>query len=108
MEILNIEGFTHLVGEPLDWNKDSPNTCAALPVREVGTDQGPFFISEWKPTPHELAMLNSGETIKLWIRGMRLSAEDLTLVHPVVGLTVGQLEFEDAPAVPVPHVSVNE
>jgi hypothetical protein len=51
-----------------------------LPIRDVATEQGPFMVSSWEPTPAELAAINAGESIKLWIAGTG---------HPVVALSVG-------------------
>lgn len=82
MIIKFIQGADHIYNAPPDWSgKDM--TCDALPVRHVSTPDGQFLVSAWEPTPEELGAMQRGETVKLWIRG-----ED----HPVVALTVGDVE----------------
>jgi hypothetical protein len=79
MIIKRIENASRTFGAPHDWkNTDGP--CQGLPVLDVVTEEGLFMISAWEPTPEELAALNRGESIKLWVRGT---------VHPVVALSVG-------------------
>lgn len=79
MEIQRIEKADGVFGAPSDW-KDDGTSCEGLPVRLIQTDQGPFLVSAWLPTPDELAKLNAGATVKLWVRGPG---------HPVVALSVG-------------------
>lgn len=67
---------------PEDW-KQEDGSCGDLAVRHVETENGVFMVSAWAPTPKELEMLLDGETIKLWIRGTG---------HPVVAMTVGEVE----------------
>jgi hypothetical protein len=43
------------------------------------------MVSCWEPTPAELAAINAGESIRLWIAGTG---------HPVVAMTVGSLDTE--------------
>lgn len=80
MIIKRIADATRVLGAPPDWTDDG--SCIGLPVRDVATSEGPFMVSAWEPTPQELAALQRGETLKLWIRGP---------AHPVVALTVGEL-----------------
>ncbi|APG04927.1 hypothetical protein BJI69_14190 [Luteibacter rhizovicinus DSM 16549] len=81
MIIKCIERFSRVFGAPVDWDgKDT--TCGALPIKDVQTPEGPFMVSAWEPTPADLAAMQSGETVKLWIRGT---------LHPVVALTVGDV-----------------
>ena len=78
MDVKEIENYTRKF-EPAP---DVPD-CSSLCVRDVETTDGVrFMISEWAPTADELAALNRGETIKLWISGS---------AHPVVTLTVGAI-----------------
>ncbi|CAE6900856.1 hypothetical protein [Paraburkholderia domus] len=81
MLIRRIEGATRNLGAPPDWDGDI-SKCNVLPIRDVVTEQGPFMVSSWEPTPAELAAINAGESIKLWIAGTG---------HPVVSLSVGAI-----------------
>ncbi|WP_206141828.1 hypothetical protein [Burkholderia sp. Ac-20384] len=82
MLIREIEGATRRLGAPADWDQ-SKSACDVLPIVDVETDNGPFMVSAWQPTAEELAALNAGAPIRLWIQGTN---------HPVVALAV------DAPA----------
>ena len=81
MIIKRIANATRVFGAPTDWDGNDM-TCGALPIRDVATPEGRFMVSAWEPTPTELAALQRGETVKLWIRGPG---------HPVVALTVGDI-----------------
>lgn len=76
--IRRVEGATRNLGAPSDWDGDI-SKCNVLPILDVTTDQGPFMISSWEPTPVELAALNAGASLNLWIAGS---------AHPVVALAV--------------------
>lgn len=82
MLIQRILNCTRIMGVPKDWDKEAL-PCNALPIKDVTCDGVPFMVSAWEPTPEELAALNRGETVKLWIQGT---------VHPVVSLTVGPIQ----------------
>jgi hypothetical protein len=84
MLIRRIEGATRNLGAPPDWDGDI-SKCNVLPIRDVTTEHGPFMVSCWEPTPAELAAINAGESIRLWIAGTG---------HPVVAMTVGSLDTE--------------
>ncbi|MDR8400075.1 hypothetical protein NE850_27580 [Paraburkholderia sp. USG1] len=85
MLIKRIEGATRNLGAPPNWDGDI-SKCNVLPIRDVLTEQGQFMVSSWEPTPAELAAINAGEPIKLWIAGTG---------HPVVALSVGPIEQTD-------------
>jgi hypothetical protein len=78
MIVKRIEGATRVLGAPPDW-KDDGASCVGLPVRDVLTDQGPFMVSAWEPTPAELEALKNGASLQLWVRGTG---------HPAVCLEV--------------------
>jgi hypothetical protein len=78
MLIRRIEGATRNLGAPADWDGDI-SKCNVLPILDVETEHGPFMVSAWEPTPDELALLNAGESIQLWIAGCS---------HPVVSIAV--------------------
>jgi hypothetical protein len=84
MLIRRIEGATRNLGAPADWDGDL-SKCNVLPIIDVDTDQGPFMVSAWEPTPAELEAINAGGSIQLWISGTG---------HPVVSLTVDAVESE--------------
>ncbi|HDR9153810.1 TPA: hypothetical protein QDB05_000229 [Burkholderia vietnamiensis] len=89
MLIREVEGATRRLGAPADWDQ-SKSACDVLPIVDVDTDNGPFMVSAWQPTAEELAALNSGASIRLWIQGTN---------HPVVALAVDEsTERCDAPA----------
>lgn len=84
MLIRRIEGATRNLGAPPDWDGDI-SKCNVLPILDVTTEHGAFMVSCWEPTPAEVAAINAGESIKLWISGT---------AHPVVALTVGDIDEE--------------
>ncbi len=81
MIIKRIANATRDLGAPPDWDGRDLK-CGVLPIRDVPTEAGSFMVSAWEPSPAELAALNAGESIKLWVRGS---------THPVVALTVGDV-----------------
>jgi hypothetical protein len=81
MIVKRIINATRVLGAPTDW-EPGKGLVVGLPICDVETPAGNFMVSAWEPTPEELAALNRGESLKLWIRGF---------AHPVVSLTVGEL-----------------
>lgn len=78
MLIAMIEGVTRIIGKSQGYR--------GLPLRdEVITDpvngQTPAMVSAWQPTPDELARLNAGASIHLWVLGTQ---------HPPVLVEVGE------------------
>lgn len=84
MNPARIEHATRVMNPPPDWEEHAETQhCASLAIRDVIDQDGlPFMVSAWEPTPAELAALNRGETVKLWIVGSS---------HPVVAITVGDV-----------------
>jgi hypothetical protein len=78
MDIVKHPLCTHLLGKPSDL---TDTQCAALPIIYEETEEGIFAVSFWRPTPEELAQLNAGEHIALWVRAIGRQ-------HPVVALSV--------------------
>lgn len=76
-----IDGFTRVFNAPQDWNQERDGMCGVLPIRDTMCSDGRYMVSNWEPTPAELAALNAGAGVQLWIRGS---------VHPVVSLTVSE------------------
>jgi hypothetical protein len=88
MDICKIEGFTRVLGAPEGWDH-SKVECQGLPIYDHPDG---WMVSAWKPDAVELAALNEGGSIQLWIaKGF----------HPVVGLSVadavGEVFVQDAP-----------
>jgi hypothetical protein len=65
------------IGKPSDMTDE---TCSSLPVHYRDTEDGRFAISFWKPTADELAGLNAGHCVTLWVRAIGRQ-------HPVVALS---------------------
>jgi hypothetical protein len=82
MILKRIENATRVLGAPSDW-RDDGMSCIGLPIRDVETSKGNFMLSAWEPTAEELALLNVGQSLYLWIRGYQ---------HPVVAITVAKPE----------------
>ncbi len=83
MKIADIERRTRVLNAPKDWDGEKL-PCDALPIADVVCEGVPFMVSAWLPTAEELAALNRGERVRLWIQGT---------AHPVVAVTVEPLEF---------------
>jgi len=67
-----------VLGAPKGWDqKELP--CGALPVTRTLVEGQPAMVSFWKPSPEDLAALNRGEFVALWVYGDG---------HPVVAVDV--------------------
>lgn len=80
MNIQQIEGKTHDLSKPKDWD-DTKGECASLPIRAENNELGIVMVSEWKPTPQELRRLIAGASVFLEVVGTS---------HPPVMLKVGE------------------
>lgn len=57
-----------VLGAPKGWDqKELP--CGALPITDMVYENIPHVVSFWRPTADELAVLNAGGTVALWITG---------------------------------------
>ena len=57
-----------VLGAPAGWDqKHIP--CNALAITRTEVDGTPAIVSYWRPTAGELAMLNSGGAVALWVLG---------------------------------------
>ncbi len=60
-----------VLGAPAGWNqKDLP--VSALPITRAEVGGQPAVVSYWKPTADELAALNSGGSVALWVIGQTM------------------------------------
>lgn len=84
MKSLPIENATRRLGAPKEWDHAQEGICHTLDI--IDTDDG-YMMSAWQPTPKELARLNAGEPLFLYIQGR---------THPVVGFSVGYSRAETA------------
>lgn len=67
-----------VLGAPKGWDqKELP--CGALPVTRTRVEDQACMVSFWKPSAEDLAALNRGEFITLWVYGEG---------HPVVAVDV--------------------
>ena len=82
MDIVNHSLCDRLLDAPDDMPEP---VCEKLPVREFSDQHGNWSISFWQPSADELAILNGGGTIALWVREQGDN-------HPVVGMGVQEKE----------------
>ncbi|WP_194720810.1 hypothetical protein [Noviherbaspirillum malthae] len=67
-----------VLGAPAGWDqKQLP--CSALPVTRTDWDGVPAVLSFWKPTAEELAALNAGGSVVLWVAGQTMPPVALTV-----------------------------
>jgi hypothetical protein len=78
MEIVKHPLCVSEIGAPADMQDGS---CDPLPVALHQDQHGSWSISFWKPGPEELAQLQAGGTVQLWVRAVGRQ-------HPVVALGV--------------------
>jgi len=76
MDVERIPGATRNFGAPKDWNPERDGPCGVLPIRDEACDRGMhWMVSQYKPSPEDLAVLNAGGSIRLGINGT---------THPVI------------------------
>jgi len=66
------------LGAPPDWDH-SKTACGTLPATRMEVDGNPVIVSFWKPSRDEIAALQEGGTVTLWVYGTG---------HPVVAMGV--------------------
>lgn len=67
-----------VLGAPAGWDQ-SEVPCGALPITRTEADGIPAVISFWKPTQEELAALNAGGTVALWVLGNTMPPVSVTV-----------------------------
>jgi hypothetical protein len=89
MKIINHPLCTTTIGAPADMQDGS---CDALPVLYTADTHGLWAVSFWMPDAAELAMLNAGGGINLYVRAVGRQ-------HPVVGLGTYPADVPSTPPV---------
>lgn len=67
-----------VLGAPVGW-KQQETPCHALPVTAIDDDGRTVMCSFWRPTKDEVAAIQNGALVQLWIH---------SAAHPPVSLTV--------------------
>ena len=80
---------------PINWDHDK-QPCDPLPVMQIDMDGVPAIISFWKPTPSELAGINAGHPVALWVMGGGMPPVALT-VEPDPSVTSDANDFGGLP-----------
>lgn len=94
MLIKRTPGATRVLGAPPNWNEAKHGICGTLPIRDWRAENGVnYMISTWEPTQDELALLQAGAPVLLWVVGVQ---------HPPVSLTVGALAEPESEAAKTP------
>lgn len=57
-----------VLGAPADWDQTTM-PCDALPVTQTEIDGQTVMVSFWRPNAEELAALNAGATVSVWLYG---------------------------------------
>lgn len=68
-----------VLGAPTGWDQGEL-PCGALPITRTEVDGVPAVVSYWTPSAQELAALNAGKPVALWVVGQTM---------PPVALEVG-------------------
>lgn len=68
-----------VLGAPAWWDQGEL-PCGALPITRTEVDGVPAVVSYWTPSAQELAALNAGKPVALWVVGQTM---------PPVALEVG-------------------
>jgi hypothetical protein len=84
MNPIRPKSTTRELGKPVDWDEAKNGKCDTLPIEDLTIDTLLFMRSLWKPSADELATLNAGGCVELYIQGS---------VHPVVAMSVSQPEI---------------
>lgn len=69
MEVERIPGANRSHGEPDGWDANERGPVGVLPTRDEEDEYSGlvFMVSQYKPTPEELALLNAGGSIRIGI-----------------------------------------
>jgi hypothetical protein len=67
-----------VLGAPKGWDQNEL-PCGALPITRTECDGVPAVVSYWMPTAEELASLNAGKPLALWVVGNTMPPVALTV-----------------------------
>lgn len=67
-----------VLGAPAGWVQ-AALPCGALPITRTHVGDLPAVVSYWCPSVEELALLNSGGSIALWVLGATMPPVDLSI-----------------------------
>jgi hypothetical protein len=67
-----------VLGAPAGWNQGEL-PCGALPITRTECEGMPAVVSYWHPTTEELAALNAGAAVALWVIGRTMPPVSLTV-----------------------------
>ena len=67
-----------VLGAPADWDQ-AELSCGALPITHTLVGDLPAVVSYWRPSVEELAVLNSGGSIALWVLGATMPPVNLSI-----------------------------
>lgn len=67
-----------VLGAPIGWDQ-SELPCGALAITDMVVDGIPRVVSFWRPDADELAALNAGGTVALWIVGRTMPPASLSV-----------------------------
>jgi hypothetical protein len=76
----HIQNATRVLGAPKNWDRERDGFCGALSIRDEKTTAGDTMISAWCPTPEEIARIEQGAPIYVYVVGQ---------VHPPISVGVG-------------------
>lgn len=67
-----------VLGAPAGWDQGEL-PCSALPITRTHVGDLPAVVSYWCPSAEELAVLNAGGSIALWVLGMSVPPVNLSV-----------------------------
>ena len=67
-----------VLGAPAGWDQ-AELPCGALPVTHTHVGDLPAVLSYWRPSVEELAVLNAGGSIALWVLGATMPPVNLSI-----------------------------
>lgn len=94
MKPVVIEGSTHALGAPRQWDQEANGRCSVLHIRAEVIQGVGFLRSAWEVEVREAGALLAGARLVLGIAGMPTS--DNQIAHPVVHLDMTDVP-EDVP-----------
>jgi hypothetical protein len=78
MESIEHPSNNAVLGAPVGWDQ-SALPCDVLPVTRTVVDGVPCIMSFWKPSAAELASLQAGASVALWVVGETMPPVSLTV-----------------------------